>query len=96
MCLRWLTFPDRMPGYGEARIQVEAASVNPSDEKKRFRRHARRVGAGEIIGVDRSVPHPASAVATTTDAFIASAWDIAVAVRDALGGRGDAVSGFMF
>ncbi|WP_213770024.1 zinc-binding alcohol dehydrogenase family protein [Bradyrhizobium sp. dw_78] len=62
---------------------------------------ARRMGAGKIVGVDRSAPEPASAVARTTDAFIAGASDVAAAVRDALGGRGadvvfDAVGGVMF
>jgi len=62
---------------------------------------ARRMGAGKIIGVDRSVPHPASAVARATDSFIAGVSDPATAVRDALGGRGadlvfDAVGGVMF
>jgi len=62
---------------------------------------ARRVGAGKIIGVDRSAPHPDSVIARAADAFIAGASDIAAAVRDALGGRGadvvfDAVGGVMF
>ncbi|MGD0109362.1 MAG: zinc-binding alcohol dehydrogenase family protein [Rhodopila sp.] len=62
---------------------------------------ARRVGAGKIIGVDRSPPHKDSAVVRATDAFIAGVSDTAAAVRDALGGRGadvvfDAVGGVMF
>jgi NADPH2:quinone reductase len=62
---------------------------------------ARRMGAAKIIGVDRSSPDPASAVARATDAFITSVTDTAAAVRDALGGRGadvvfDAVGGVMF
>jgi NADPH:quinone reductase-like Zn-dependent oxidoreductase len=62
---------------------------------------ARHLGAGKIIGVDRSAPNPASAVAKATDAFIAGVPDTAAAVRAALGGRGadvvfDAVGGIMF
>ncbi|HME26099.1 MAG TPA: zinc-binding alcohol dehydrogenase family protein [Acetobacteraceae bacterium] len=62
---------------------------------------ARRMGAGKIVGVDRSAPHPGSAIARAADAFIAGASDTAAAVRDALGGRGadvvfDAVGGVMF
>jgi NADPH:quinone reductase-like Zn-dependent oxidoreductase len=62
---------------------------------------ARRLGAGKIIGVDRSAPNPASAVARAADAFIVAASATAAAVRDALGGRGadvvyDAVGGIMF
>jgi NADPH:quinone reductase-like Zn-dependent oxidoreductase len=62
---------------------------------------ARHMGAGKIIGVDRFAPHPASAVARVTDAFVVGAPDTAAAVRDALGGRGadvvfDAVGGVMF
>jgi NADPH:quinone reductase len=62
---------------------------------------ARRPGAGKISGVDRSAPHPGSAVARATDIFIAGVPDTAAAVRDALGGRGadvvfDAVGGVVF
>jgi NADPH2:quinone reductase len=62
---------------------------------------ARHMGAGKIIGVDRSRPHPASPAATATDSFIAGVSDTAAAVRDALGGSGadvvfDAVGGIMF
>jgi NADPH2:quinone reductase len=62
---------------------------------------ARRMGASKIVGVDRSAPGPASAIARATDSFIAGASDTAAAVRDALGGRGadlvfDAVGGVMF
>jgi NADPH:quinone reductase-like Zn-dependent oxidoreductase len=62
---------------------------------------ARRMGAATIVGVDRSAPHPDSAVARVTDAFVVGAPDTAAAVRDVLGGRGadvvfDAVGGVMF
>jgi NADPH:quinone reductase len=62
---------------------------------------ARRIGAGAIVGVDRKAPHPDSAVARVTDVFIADVPDVAVAVRETLGGRGadvvfDAVGGVMF
>lgn len=62
---------------------------------------ARRMGAGKIIGVDRSAPRPDSAIARATDGFVVGVPDVAAAVRDALGGRGadvvfDAVGGVMF
>jgi NADPH:quinone reductase-like Zn-dependent oxidoreductase len=62
---------------------------------------ARRLGAGRIIGVDRTPANPASAAAQAADMFIAGATDVAGAVCDALGGRGadvvfDAVGGVMF
>jgi NADPH:quinone reductase len=62
---------------------------------------ARRMGAGRIIGVDRTAPRPDSAAARATDEFISGTLDTVAAVRDALGGRGadvvfDAVGGVMF
>jgi NADPH:quinone reductase len=62
---------------------------------------ARRIGAGKIIGVDRSAPRPDSIIARATDVFIAGVPDTAAAVRDAFDGRGadvvfDAVGGVMF
>jgi NADPH:quinone reductase-like Zn-dependent oxidoreductase len=62
---------------------------------------ARRLGAGKIIGVDRSAPNPGSPILQVTDAIIAGAPDVAAAVRSALGGRGadvvfDTVGGVMF
>jgi NADPH:quinone reductase len=62
---------------------------------------ARRIGAGKIIGVDRSAPPPESVISRATDVFIAGVPDTAAAVRDALDGRGadvvfDAVGGVMF
>lgn len=62
---------------------------------------ARRMGAGTIVGVDRTAPPPDSAAARATDVFIAGAPDVVSAVRDALGGRCanvvfDAVGGVMF
>jgi NADPH2:quinone reductase len=62
---------------------------------------ARRIGAGRIIGVDRSAPRPDSIIARATDIFIAGVPDTVAAVRDAFDGRGadvvfDAVGGVMF
>jgi NADPH2:quinone reductase len=62
---------------------------------------ARRLGAGRIVGVDRSVPAPGEAIAAATDAFVSGVPDTVAGVRDALGGHGadvvfDAVGGIMF
>lgn len=61
---------------------------------------ARRIGA-RIIGVDRAPPPAGSAILAVADHAIAGAPDVALAVRDATGGRGadvvfDAVGGVMF
>jgi NADPH:quinone reductase len=62
---------------------------------------ARRLGAARIIGVDRSEPHPASAIVKAADTLVIGMLDTLRAVRGASDGYGasivfDCVGGEMF
>jgi NADPH:quinone reductase len=61
---------------------------------------AKRLGA-RVIGVDKSEPHPEAPIRAVADTLITGAPDLAVAVRQATGGRGadvvfDTVGGVLF